>query len=311
MAKPTISEAQDLAASLRTKKGSAGELDKIEVDPFFVEDPAAAKIVEFAIKRRKNLLIVGPTGCGKSCLAINVMARLKERAEIFSCDGNTSTEELIGKPWATTDDKGVGITIPLYGAGVRAYRNGKILLLEEIDHAEPDIHASLHRIMEVNQGFYVCNVGKEEIIPKHKDFAVIATANTIGSGEDIFLYTGTKVLNQAFMNRFSFTVTMDYLEPDQEKEVVKNKTGAPEKLADQIVWVANDVRDAANPKRIADVPGSAKIAATISTRDCIEWAEITLGLSMTPKEAAEYAFLNRISDVDADQIRTFISNRIA
>jgi len=307
---PKLTEATDFAASLRTKASSTGQPDELMVDPNFVEDPVVAKVVEFAIKRRKNLLLVGPTGCGKSCLAINVMARLKERGEVFSCDGNTSTDELIGKPWATTNDKGTGITVTVPGAALRSYKNGKILLLEEVDMAVPDILSSMHRMMETNQKFFVCNVGTEEIIPKHKDFAVVGTANTIGTGEDTFMYAGTKPLNQAFMNRFSLTVVMDYLPPAKETEVLVNKTGIDKTMADRLVKVANDVRDAANPKRIKGAPGSAKLAATISTRDCLEWADAIIGMSMAPKEASEYAFLGRISEIDADMIRTFIQNRI-
>jgi cobaltochelatase CobS len=311
-----ISEAADFAASIRTKPDAVGP-GQLVVDPNFEEDPTVAKVVEFAIKRRKNLLLVGPTGCGKSCLAINVMARLHEQAEIFSCDGNTSTEELIGKPWVTTDAKGNGITVAILGAGLRAYKAGKGLLLEEVDMAVPDILSSLHRVMEVNQQFYACNIGAEEVIPKNPNFFVVATANTIGTGEDTFMYAGTKPLNQAFMNRFSLTVQMDYLPPMKESQVLVKKTGISGLIADRLVKVANDVRDAANPKRIKSTsgsataaPGSASLAATISTRDLLEWSDAIMGMNLSAREAAEYAFLGRISEADADAIRTFIANRI-
>jgi len=306
-----VGDMSNFAASIRSKTGSAGQPDELRVDPNFEEDPTVAPVVEFAIKRRKNLLIVGPTGCGKSCLAINVMARLKERCEIFSCDGTTSTEELIAVPIATVDAKGIGITDVRFGAALRAYGEGKGLLLEEVDHGQPDIYAALHRIMEVNQPFYVCNVPgvvNQPVLPRHKDFFVIATANTIGTGEDTFIYTGTKALNAAFMNRFSLTVMMDYLPPAKEIEVLKKKTGIDEPTAKKMVQIANDVRDAANPKRKGGAPGSAKIASVISTRDLIEWCDLVIGMSKKPKIAAEYAFLNRIADADRDVVTTFITN---
>jgi MoxR-like ATPase len=112
------------------------------------------------------------------------------------------------------------------------------------------------------------------------------------------------------MNRFSLTVQMDYLPPAKEIDVVMKKSGIDRQMAERMVKVANDVRDAANPKRIKGAPGSAKLAATISTRDCLEWADAILGMGMGAKEASEYAFLGRISDIDADIIRTFIQNRI-
>jgi cobaltochelatase CobS len=301
-----LNQAQDFASSIRRKVTATGALDELKVDPFFEEDPAAAKIVEFALKRRKNLFIVGPTGCGKSSLVINIMARLKERAEIFNCNGETSIDELIAKQWLEN-----GATVVKHGSALRCYKEGKILLMEEVDFAASDMLAAMHRIMELNQQFYVCNIGPQEVITKHGSFAVIATANTIGCGEDTFMYSGTKPLNQAFMNRFSLTVKMGYLSPDKEIKVLKAKTGINEKVAELLVNTANDVRDASDPTRVSGSPGSQSIAAVISTRDLLEWADAIVGMNMTPKEAAQYAFLNRINDTDRDTIETFISNRCA
>lgn len=308
---PKHTEAQDFAASLRTKNKSKGA-DKLEVDPHFEEDPSAAKAIEYAIQRRKNAIIVGPTGCGKSSLVINIMARLKELGEIFSCDGETSTDMLIGKPWIVKDPKtGEGITVIAYGAALRAYKEGKGLLLEEVDVALPDILASLQRILEVQSKFYICNVGVEEIIPKHRNFFAIATANTIGTGEDTFMYAGTKPLNQAFMNRFGVRIKMGYIDRAHEIKILTNKTGIDKNMAMELVDVANDVRDAADPSRISGgTPGSQRLVSTISTRDLIEWADGIMGMQLAPEEAAKYAFLNCISETDADIIKTFISNRI-
>ncbi len=300
-----LNEAHDFAASLR-KKGTV--TDQLKVDPHFEEDPEIAKVIEFAIQRRKNLLIYGPTGCGKSSLACNVMARLKETAEIFSCDGETSTDNLIGKPWAVTDKNGKGRTIVALGAALRAYKYGKILLLEEVDHAIPDILASLHRVFETQSDFYICNIGEEETIPRNQTFCGIATANTIGTGEDTYIYAGTKPLNQAFMNRFSLTIKMGYIDAARELKVLKNKTGIDEDTAKKIIAAANEVRNAADPSRIGGSPGDADIAATISTRDTIEWADAMLGMSLSYMTAAEYAFLNRISESDKDVIKTAIEN---
>lgn len=303
-----ISSAQDFASSIRTKKQNTGP-GELKVDQHFIEDPRVSRVVEFAIKRRKNLLIVGPTGCGKSSLAVNVMARMKDQAEIFNCDGETCTDNLIGKPWTDVDAEGKGITVVAYGAAVRAYKEGKTLLLEEVDHAMPDVHASLHRIMERQSSFYTLNVGQEEIIKRNDNFCVVATANTIGSGEDSFLYAGTKVLNLAFLNRFALTVKMDYIDKPNEITIVTNKTGIDTDIAKKMVFTANDVRDAANPARIGGVSGTSGLASTVSTRDLIEWADLVVGMGKSPVEASEYAFLNRINDTDADKIRTFISNR--
>jgi len=298
-----LTDAQDFAQSLRPKAVATGQPDDLKTDPHFEENPAISKVIEFAIKRRKNLLLVGPTGCGKSCYAIQVAARLKERLEIFSCTGETSNDELMAKPWVTTNDKGEAVTTVSYGAVLRAYKEGKGLLLEEVDMAVPDILAGLHRVMETNQNYYTCNTGVQEVVPKSKDFFVVATANTIGTGEDSFVYSGTKPLNQAFMNRFSLTVLMDYMDRPQEIKVLVNKTGIDKSLAEQMV-------DAARDARSARTTGADRIISTISTRDLLEWSDAIVGMSMGMIDAAWFTFLNRMTETDRDIVKTFIENRV-
>jgi len=302
MPKPIAEDILDVASSLRTKVNNIGQPDELKVDPHFLEDEHASKVIEYGIKRRKNILVVGPTGCGKSSLAMNVAARMKERLEIFSCSGETSVDELIGKPWKV-EKNGLSVTIPVYGAGVRSYKDGKGILLEEIDFPNPDIHASLHRLLETSQSFIHVNIGEPEVIQRHKDFFVIATANTIGTGEDNFLYAGTKVLNAAFLNRFSYTVVMDFLAPDKEKKVIMDKTGLPSIIASQLVQVADEAR---TKQRVDAVD---RIAAVVSTRDLLEWAGAIVGMDMHPREAAQYAFLNRMAEADREVVRLIVENR--
>lgn len=297
-----INDVMDLAAGLRTKKDNTGQPDQLKVDPHFEEDSRVSKVIEYAIKRRKNLLIVGPTGCGKSSIALNVAARLQERLEIFSCSGETSVDELIGKPWKV-ERNGQSVTIPVYGAGIRAYQEGKGLLLEEVDFPNPDIHASLHRLLELSQDFIHVNVGEPEVIKRDKNFFVMATANTIGSGEDNFLYAGTKVLNAAFLNRFSMTVTMDFLAPDIEKKVLMNKTGIGATIASEMVAVAEEARRAQREDSME------RISSVLSTRDLLEWADAVVGMNMTPTEAASYAFLNKMPEADREVVQRMVENR--
>ena len=298
----TLTNAQDFAAGLRKKTKVVGP-GELKVDPNYIEEPNASKMVEFAIKRQKNLLIVGPTGCGKSCLAINVLARLGQAGEIFSCSGETSTDDLIGKLLITEGPNGQPVTSVAYGAAVRAYKEGKALILEEVDHASADILSALHRLMELNQTFYVMNVGTQEIIQKAPGFCVIGTANTIGNGEDTFMYAGTKPLNGATLNRFSYTVRLGYLDWIREVKIVKAKTGVSDKFAEMMVATANWIRER-NAGKIA----GEQVASVISTRDVLEWADAVVGLDMHPREAAQYAFINRVSDSDREFFQRAVEN---
>ena len=249
------------------------------------------------------MLVVGPTGCGKSSLVINVCARLRERLEIVSMDGEVSTDNLLAKMLLTVEN-GKEVTQVAYGPALRAYKDGKGLLLEEVDMGNADVLASMHRILETQSGFYTCNVGAQDSIKKASTFFCAATANTTGWGEDTFIYAGTKPLNQAFMNRFSLTVKLNYLPKAKEIDVLVNKTRIPKQLAEKMVTVAGEVRDART--KAVD-----RVASVISTRDLLEWADMVQGMNMRPTEAAEYTFLNRAPESDAEIMRRFISNHIA
>lgn len=293
---------KDFTSSLRSKAQAAGP-DAVAIDPHFVEDAVAAKVLEYAIKNGKNFLLVGPTGCGKSSLVVNVCARLQRALEITSLDGETSTANIIAKLLIAEGLNGQSVTSVAYGPALRAYRDGKILLLEEVDMANPDILASLHRLMETQSRFYTCNEGVQDVIRRHSNYGVGATANTIGTGEDNFVYAGTKPLNQAFMNRFAVTIRMDYLPADKEAKVVEAKAGIDAHFAKRMVEVANEVRKARKSAT------NRQLVATVSTRDLIEWADLTANTGLSARQAAEYSFLNRINEADAEVIRGFVANK--
>ena len=69
----------------------------------------------------------------------------------------------------------------------------------------------------------------------HSELAFIATAN-IGSE-----YSGTQSIDRALLDRF-FPIELDFLEEEQEVNVLKMRTGIEEKAALSIVKVANEVR---------------------------------------------------------------------
>jgi cobaltochelatase CobS len=294
--KDTVNNAVDLIQDLRKKPGKTGP-GVVKVDAHFWEDPAPAKLIEFAIKRRKNAYIVGPTGCGKSSLVINILARLGEEMELFNCSGETSTDDLIGKPWRKVS----GEVIAVHGAAVRAYRDGKILLLEEVDHAQPDILTPLHRMLEVNRDYMTVNIGEGEVIPRSTRFAVISTANTIGTGEDSFMYNGTKPLNAAFMNRFGITIKMGYAPEKEEIKILEKKAGVDKAIATRLVSVAHEARGLLSA-------AANRISTPVSTRDLLEWAELICMAGFSEVEAADYAFLNRANEADREVLMRLVQN---
>ena len=296
-----IQEVLDLASELRSSKVAPQEADALEVDPLFYEDPRLKKVAEFSLKRRKNLLVKGDSGCGKSHGLINIAARHKEQMEVVNLNGEASVDAIMGKLLITPTDKGEAVTSEAPGPLMRAYEFGRILLLEEVDHALADVLAVLHRPMESQSKFLSVDIGSHRVIKKHPKFMVWATANTTGWGEGAFLYAGTKPMNQAFMNRFSLTMKMDYLPPEQEAKVVSSKTGIDPATATRLVEVAVEIRSSRES-------ATERVVSLISTRDLLEWADVMEGMGANALEAAEVTFLERMMDTDQGIVRKLITN---
>ena len=294
-----LNELESFAEKIRPKATINSTLSGAsKVDPFFQEDPVVARLIKYCIKKGKNAYIWGHTGCGKSQIAIQVAAKLGIRLVPFNCHTETSPDNLIGT--ITRNEKGA-LTV-LYGAAVQAYKEGYGLLLEEIDHANADILAALHRILETNSDYYVMNILGEELVNKRKGFFCLATANTPGTGEGTYLYPGTKPLNSAFMNRFPVKLKMDYMKPALEAEVLMKKTGVEQVYAKAMVDFATTARSA-----LLATTASSSIATPISTRDLLSWAELIVE-GEDFKGAAEIAFLNCVNSGDREVLGRFVEN---
>lgn len=73
----------------------------------------------------------------------------------------------------------------------------------------------------------------------------LATDNTDGAGDATGRYHGTFSVNQAFRDRFSFTVTVGYLSPKREAALLQ-RTGIRAEAAKHLVTYANRMRDMAS-----------------------------------------------------------------
>lgn len=294
----TLERARNLSASLRPKADATKD-GAVKTDPHFVEDKKVARVIETAIKAHRHVWLWGHTSTGKSSLVQNICGRLGVEAEIFSCDGNSSTEDLIGKVWKNPADNSL---VVLHGAAIRAYEQGKILLVEEIDHAEPDILSCLHRILEHNQDFYTMNVGQREVIRRHPQFCCIATANSNGYLDMSHIYPGIKQMNAAFLRRFTWRPQMKWIDPTSEQDVLVKKTGIDPESARKMVTVAQRAREGLEQGELYTVVGTA---------DLLNWAEAMVMMKFNGLEAAELTFLASASGTDGGTIREFITDVIS
>jgi MoxR-like ATPase len=114
-----------------------------------------------------------------------------------------------------------GETKFVFGGVVQAMQRGAILLLDEIDLGTERMMC-LQPVLE-GKGIYVKKIG-QFVKPAH-GFNVVATANTKGKGESD-RFVGTRCLNEAFMDRFSYWFEQDYADRTVEARIIIRKMKA-------------------------------------------------------------------------------------
>lgn len=148
----------------------------------------------------KNIMLVGPAGCGKTTAA----AQLSEALQVMFYH-NTVTAGA-SETWFLGRQTPVGFQPgPLH----LAYKNGGVYLADEYDAGDANLLIMFNTMLE-NGHFY--NPFNGEMIKRHQDFVFIAACNTYGKGADA-TYTGRNRLDAASLRRFAgSTIAVDYNE---------------------------------------------------------------------------------------------------
>lgn len=219
-----------------------------------------------------RILLVGHTGCGKSSLIEQLAARINYPVRRFNLHGEVSAADFIGQ-WVMEEGK----MLYRYGVLPSAMKQGQILVLEELDAADPSVLFILQGVLEDNGKLVIPDNGGE-IIEPHKDFRLCATANTLGLGDDTGLYAGTRVLNASHLDRWSAVFELSYLPPDLEMEMLCRKVSAlPRQTAERLVNLANAVRKAASEEQLC---------CTFSTRRLLTLAGKSIAYNSLEKALA-------------------------
>jgi hypothetical protein len=169
------------------------------------------QIADIAIAEKKNILLEGDTGSGKTLFGEAYAAATGRLYYSLPCDISIDPSSLFGRrqpgdvpgtfPW--TD-----------GPITQVVRHGGVLNISEINFMTPKIAASLYPLLDNRR--YIPLLGHEgEVVHAHDDLLIIADMNPN--------YRGTMELNAAFKNRFEFKIPWGY-DPAVEEQLVKFPT---------------------------------------------------------------------------------------
>ena len=260
-----------------------------KLDPTYVfDDILTNQIVAYLLQPNGDCLyIAGDAGCGKTTHVLQIASRLNWSVEQATLSTVVDIQDLIGHQTIVN-----GTLTWVDGALTRAMRYGKILVLNEIDTMRSGDLTLLNDVLDGKDLTIIQN--NCEVVKPHKNFRVVCTANSFGSGDASALYNGVRVLNQAFLDRFRF-LKATYPSANIETQIVKNKyPQLDDNLISKIIELANTVR--AVMAAASNDAQMLALNAPFSTRTVCKIAGLmSLCNAMTIQEAVDVAIANRLN----------------
>lgn len=268
-----------------------------QIDENYLFDEKTTKAILAGFSFNSHVLIQGMHGTGKSTHIEQVAARLNWPCLRINFDSQITRLDLVGKDVIKLKD-GKQITEFKEGIIPFALRNGIALVMDEYDAIKTDVSFVIQRLLEEDSKFALLE--ENEIIIPNKNFRLFATSNTLGAGDDLGIYHGTNLINQAQMDRWNIVSSLNYLDEKHEVEILLKKlpfldSKIHNSSAKLMVKLANLTRQAFKNGDISNL---------ISLRTLISWGQ-NIQIFSSTKEAFILSFLNKVIDDEKIIIKEF------
>ena len=268
-----------------------------EIDEDYIFDQAATNAILAGFMFNQKLLIQGYHGTGKSTHIEQVAARLNWPCIRINFDSQITRLDLVGKDVIKLKDNQ---QITEFQEGVIPFclRRNIALVMDEYDAIKTDVSFIIHRLLEQNGKFMLLE--ENEVITPHQYFRLFATSNTLGNGDDLGIYHGTNLINQAQMDRWNIALHLDYLSEEQEIAILLKKIPLLSKKPYQNT--AKMMVKLANLSRSAFKNGD--LSTIISLRTLISWAT-NIEIFNSVKTAFILSFYNKLIEEEKTLINEF------
>jgi MoxR-like ATPase len=249
-----------------------------------------------SVMRGKNLMMTGPTGCGKTLAATSVATALGRQLFRFNLGATQDPRStLIGN---THFNKSTG-TYFADSTFVKAIQTeNAVILLDELSRAHPEAWNILMTVTDETQRYLRIDEAPDvPVITVAKGVCFLATANV---GME---YTSTRTMDRAILDRFAL-LEMDLLSQDQQQGLISDEypdldPSIVKILASIYTGIHNEV-----------VTGNGRLSTSISTRVILQAAGLLVdGFNLI--EAAEVSIYPYYSnDGGAESERTYVKQLV-
>lgn len=266
--KDVIATMQPKVTEVKLPSGEVRKLDGVQHHNF--------NKVLLNLQCRVPTYLVGPAGTGKSTIAENASQALGLDFYSKSCSSQATESSLLGYMSATGQYVGTGFRT--------AFEFGGVYLLDEVDNGNANVLTVLNSALA--NTFMAFPDG---MVKRHKDFVLVATANTFGHGATAE-YVGRNPLDAAFLDRFA-SVVIGY--DNDIEEAMLNAVGLEPTLSAK--WL-NIVRMA---RKNVENYG---LRVVVSPRATVNGAKLLKGDAYTMKELVETVLLKGAKPEVADKV---------
>jgi len=252
--------------------------------------------------RGKNILLLGPTGCGKTLAAQTVAKVIGKENKFFYFNLGATQDARASLIGNTHFDKSSG-TFFKESSFVKAIRTpNAIILLDEISRSHHDGVNILMTVLDDLQRYIRLDEKEDsEIVRVADGVTFIATANV---GNE---YTATRVMDRALLSRFPVKIEMTPLDRASEFELLKSRFDITD--TDKLDML-NAVCDIADHTRKQVKLEDSKITNFLPTRSTVEIAELIVDGFNLLEIAETTIYPNFSDDGGVDSERTYVKQLV-
>ncbi len=173
-------------------------------------DRARLKKLAKAVSRREPILMIGPTGGGKTSLARELSTLANHDFVALDLDGQSDVAQLLGyfKPVEGKQQEYAWED----GQLVKALKNGWWILIDELNLAQPEILERLNSLLD-EDGFLVLTEHQGEVITPQEGFHLFAAMNPQ-------TYAGRNLLSLAMLSKFHTLWVPEARSEDEQVAIV-------------------------------------------------------------------------------------------